>query len=151
MFFNASKTSLKRFCCEKVLFTSTFESDIFCIATLRRGQRQGGWCDLCSDQVGGWRAPRSNQGSRSHDWGRFLKQGVISTKTCQDNVGQSTIAEIMPKSGTTLQLAVAVRRHGVPTLGIGSGVKKSLVYKLLNPGPGKQLLCPRQHIHRRKY
>ena len=113
-FFNASKTSLKRFCCEKVLFTSTFESDIFCIATLRRGQRQGGWCDLCSDQVCGWRAPRSNQGSRSHDWvmtrERFLKQGVIWTKTCQNNVAQSTIAELMPKSGTTLQPGILPRR-----------------------------------------
>ena len=83
----------------------------FCIATLRRGQRQGGWCDLCSDQVGGWREPRSNQGSRSHDWvrtrERFLKQGVIWTK---NNVGQSTIAEIMPKSGTTLQPGILPRR-----------------------------------------
>ena len=41
MFFNASKTSLKRFCCEKVLFTSTFESDIFALLPWEEAKDMG--------------------------------------------------------------------------------------------------------------
>ena len=41
MFFNASKTSLKRYCCEKVLFTSTFESDIFALLPWEEAKDKG--------------------------------------------------------------------------------------------------------------